>query len=150
MGAEGIWRESKDPVARLESGHAVAQPIDYPGKIHTERLHLRAQKPCHRPGKERVRPKCGGVGAVDRRRANPHQDFTRCRARDRHLPKRKRLRWAVSVEDYRLHHRCVGHTARLPDSFRFVGILTDWSSQHQILRRRGRAGTLMAMGFHRL
>ena len=115
MGTEFVWQKTKDPVARLESDHVVAQIIDDPGKIHAERLHRRAEKPCHRPRKKRMRPKRGGVGAIDRRRNNPHPDFTRCRARDRHLAKRKRFRWAVSVEDRRLHHLCVGHIASLPD-----------------------------------
>ena len=47
MGAEFLWQKAKDPVAGLESYHAVAQPIDDPGKVHAERLHLRTQKPCH-------------------------------------------------------------------------------------------------------
>lgn len=112
--AEPLRRQAEHPLAGLERGRAVPQGVNHPHETPAQGLHLRAQKPCHRPREERVRPKRGCVRSPDCRRVNAHSDLAGGRLRERHTGARQHLGRAITVEHRRRHRRQTVHDTRIP------------------------------------
>ncbi len=120
VGTEGALAPSAHPVTDVEPADLGPEPFDDPGELGTQHRLLGTAKAAEEPDQEGRAGAVSTVGAVDRRRVDPHQQLVGRRDRDRYLFEPHHL-WRPVPIGYRRPHP-------LPAGDRLGGHLTARSS----------------------
>ena len=131
MGAVGLRRQAKDPVARLEGRHLCTHSLNVAGEIEAESVDFGAPKPDDGPREKGIGSPHPAVGPVDGGRMDPDQelrllwfrlgyvaDFDNLRCAIACI--RARSHWPLDLSACRLDHRLLNeiqHTLQRSPGF---------------------------------